>query len=182
MADATRKNRLSPPLMYVFRAAHQARDARARVKWREETGRSAETRSRTVQRVPITEAVLRREVSVDLEALMNCVSLDSTLDLRDFPSVARSVLNFGFPDIVHRSIDELAAEDIDGDLEEVIRKYEPRLVASTVRVSRDTSVDTTELKIRYVVHGDLSCEPLNVPVQFVADVEVATGKIQIRRV
>jgi type VI secretion system protein ImpF len=181
MADVVRKNRLSPPLMFVFRAAHQARDAQARNKWREDAGVAAETRSRAQQRAPITEAMLRREVGLDLENLMNCVSLESTLDLSDFPRARRSIINFGLPDLVHRSIDELAAKDIDGDIEEVVRVFEPRLVTDTVRVTRDTSVDAAELKVRYVVHGDLSCEPLNVPVEFVADVEVATGKIQIRR-
>ena len=42
-------------------------------------------------------------------------------------------------------------------------------------------IDPAELKIRYLVHADLLCEPLNVPVEFVADVEVTTGKVHISR-
>lgn len=182
MASSNRKSRLSPPLMYVFRLAHDAKDARNAEAWREERAGGSGARSRIRQRVPITERILRAEVSHDLESLMNCISLDSTVDLEAFPRVRKSILNFGFPDIANRTVDELQGADLDREIETVIRLYEPRLVADTVRVARDQGIDSmTELKIRYVVNGDLSCEPLNVPVEFVAQVEVTTGKIQIAR-
>ena len=120
MADANRKNRLSPPLMFVFRAANQARDSK------QGAGRSRGVdgeRPRPAQRVPITEATLRREVARDLESLMNCVAMESSTDLTDFPAVRKSILNYGFPDISHRTIDELSAKDLDRDLEGVLRLY-----------------------------------------------------------
>ena len=180
MADAIRKNRLSPPLMFVFRAAHQARDAKARANRAGDETRG-DNRARPTQRVAITEATLRREVSRDLEALMNCVAMESSTDLTDFPRVRKSILNYGFPDIAHRTIDELSAFDLDSGLEDVLKLYEPRLVASTLRVTRDRTIDVDDLKIRYIVHSDLSCEPLNVPLEFVADIEATTGKISIQR-
>jgi len=42
------------------------------------------------------------------------------------------------------------------------------------------SVDPVELKIRFIVRADLTCEPVNVPVEFIADV-IDTGKILINR-
>jgi type VI secretion system protein ImpF len=48
-------------------------------------------------------------------------------------------------------------------------------------VSRDPGVDKAELKIRFVVSAELACEPLNIPVEFVADVEFDSGKILINR-
>jgi type VI secretion system protein ImpF len=59
--------------------------------------------------------------------------------------------------------------------------FEPRLLRDTIRVKRDEAVDADELKLRFVVRADLSCQPLNVPIEFVADVEVDTGKIVINR-
>jgi type VI secretion system protein ImpF len=181
MVDIAKRNRLGPPLMYVFRDAHRKGDAKT--SGRSGTGASAapKPRARTVQRSAITEKALREDLVLDLEALMNCVSLDSTLNLTEFPTVSKSILNFGFPDIAHRSIDELAASDIDGEIEAVLRRYEPRLVPNTIRVIRDKNIDPAALKIRYLVHGDLMCEPLNVPIDFVADVEVNTGKFRINR-
>ena len=179
MADATRKNRLSPPLMFVFRAAHAARDGKAGGSDAKRGAGGA--RSRQSQRVAVTEQTLRREVARDLETLMNCVSMDSTIDLTDFPAVRKSILNFGFPDIAHRTIDELAVSDLDAEIEGVLKLYEPRLLTTSLRVTRDKRVRTDELKIRYIVHADLTCEPLNVPLQFVADVDATSGKIQIQR-
>ena len=180
MADTKRNSRLNPSLMYVFRAAHQAKDAMKRPKWREkDEGELPKLQSRSVQRVAITEATLRREVTRDLEALMNCVSFDSTIDLSEFPIVRKSVLNFGFPDIAVRTIDELDVAGLEPQIEKVLRTDEPRLIAASLRVMRDRRIDPIELKVRYVVHADLSCEPLNVPVEFVADVEVTTGKVHI---
>ena len=54
-------------------------------------------------------------------------------------------------------------------------------MAASLRVERDKTVDPDDLKIRYIIHSDLSLEPLNVPLEFVADIEVTTGKIQIQR-
>ena len=181
MVDIARRNRLSPPLMYVFREAHRKGDAKTSARTDVGTSVAPKSRLRSLQRAAITEKALREELSLDLEALMNCVSMDSTVNLTDFPAVSKSILNFGFPDIAHRSIDELAASDIDSEIEAVLRRYEPRLVPGTVRVARDKNIDPAALKIRYLVHGDLMCEPLNVPIDFVADVEVNTGKFRINR-
>ena len=38
MATAGRKERLSPPLMYAFRTAHEARDAKKKIDLRDESG------------------------------------------------------------------------------------------------------------------------------------------------
>ena len=89
------------------------------------------------------------------------------------------MLNFGFPDIAHRSIDETSVSDITSEIEAVLVSYEPRLVAGSITVARDTSVDAKQLKIRFIVRADLFCDPVNVPVEFVADVELDSGKIMI---
>ena len=51
----------------------------------------------------------------------------------------------------------------------------------SIQVARDSTVDKAELKIRFIVNAELSCEPLNVPVEFIADVEFDSGKILINR-
>jgi type VI secretion system protein ImpF len=181
MANAGRKERLSPPLMYAFRTAYEARDAKKKLDLRDESGERVIANRRTAARVAITEPMLRREVARDLDALMNTIAMESTQDLRRFEYARSSVLNFGFPDIAHRSIDELSLDDVKFEIATVLKSYEPRLVRDTVQVTRDTSVDATDLKVRFIVRADLFCEPLNVPIEFVADVEVDTGKIMIAR-
>ncbi|MNY81960.1 hypothetical protein D3C86_2238040 [compost metagenome] len=62
----------------------------------------------------------------------------------------------------------------------VLLEYEPRLIQDSIAVERDDSLDRAELKVRFLVRADLNCEPLNLPVQFVADLELDTGKMAIR--
>ena len=91
------------------------------------------------------------------------------------------MLNFGQPDLAHRSIDEIAVGEVTSEIAQALSSFEPRLVQDTVHVTRDMSVAAEELKIRFVVRAELWCEPLNVPVEFVADIELDTGKILINR-
>lgn len=181
MVAPGKKDRLSPPLMFAFRSAFEARDAKSKVDLRDEAGERVISSRRFSPRAAITEPVLRREVARDLEALMNTVALESSFDLTETEHVRRSILNFGFPDLSHRTIDENSLDDIKDEIKTVLINYEPRLLPDSVYVNRDVTVDQAELKIRFVVNAELFCDPVNVPVEFVAEVELDTAKIQINR-
>jgi type VI secretion system protein ImpF len=180
MAEVNSKTRLSPPLMHVFRAAHQAKDAKKTLDIRNEAGERVIASRRLRARHVITETVLRAEVSRDLEALLNTVALESTIDMTDMPNARRSIINFGIPDIADRTIDEAKVDNIPEEIKTAIMQYEPRLAASSLHVERDTSIDPAELKVRFLVRADLTCDPVHVPVEFVADV-IDTGKILVNR-
>ncbi|MEA2838606.1 MAG: type secretion system protein ImpF [Bradyrhizobium sp.] len=181
MSSSAKRDRLSPPLMLAFRAANAARDAKTKIDLRNEHGERLIAGRRVSGRTPISETVLRKEVARDLESLMNTVALESTEDLVGFARVQRSILNYGFPDIAHRSIDEISVDDLGDEIRQVLMTYEPRLDRASIRTTRDMSARPEELKLRFVVHADLRCDPLNVPVEFVADVDLDSGGIQINR-
>jgi type VI secretion system protein ImpF len=176
-----KKDRLSPPLMYAFRGAFEAHDSKKKLDLRDESGDRVIASRRASPRAAISEPVLRREVARDLEALMNTIAFEASSDIENFDYARKSVLNYGFPDITHITIDEHRVSDLAEDIENVLQHYEPRLQTSSIRVERDTSVDEAALKIRFLVHADLLCDPVNVPVEFVADVELDSGKILINR-
>jgi len=85
--------------MYAFRAAHEVRDARKKLDLRDGGERVIAGR-RAMAHTAITEMLLQREVVRDLEILMNTIDLAATEDLHEFQHVRRSILNFGFPDVV----------------------------------------------------------------------------------
>ena len=62
IAAVSSKTRLSPPLMHVFRAAHEAKDAKKRVDLRNDVGERIIASRRLPARQVITEVVLRLEV------------------------------------------------------------------------------------------------------------------------
>lgn len=181
MSGPVKTARMRAPVMAAFRQAFDERDARKRLDQRDEGGERVIAGRRATGRSTLSESSLQRMVAEDLENLMNTINLDASLPLGEFDAVGRSVLNFGFPDVVHRTIDEIGVEDINGELSAALRAYEPRLVADSIRVARDSSIDPAELRIRFVVRADLDCDPLNLPVEFVADLERDTGKIMINR-
>jgi type VI secretion system protein ImpF len=180
MAKVSSRTRLSPPLMHVFRAAHEAKDAKKKVDIRNEAGERVIAGRRLRARQVITESVLRREVARDLDALLNTIAMESTVDMSQAPFVRKSILNFGLPDVTNRTIDENTVNNIPEEIRMAIINYEPRLAAASLHVERDTSVDTAELKVRFVVRADLTCDPVHVPVEFIADI-VETGKIIVNR-
>jgi len=178
---STRKDRQSAPLMLAFRAAHEARDAKIKVDLRNEQGERVIAGRRVSGRASISEAVLRREVARDLESLMNNIAFESTEDITHFGYVRRSILNYGLPDIAHMTIDESRVDSLSAGIRTVLMTYEPRLDPQTIRATRDPSARVEELKLRFLVFADLRCEPLNVPVEFVADVDIESGGIHINR-
>jgi len=180
MTGPNSKIRLSPPLMHVFRAAHEAKDSAKKVDIRNESGDRVLAARRLQARQVITESMLRREVGRDLDALLNTISLESTVDMADAPYARKSILNFGIPDVTHRTIDEVGVAEIPEEIRAAIMHYEPRLDPNTLQIEQDHSVDKVELKIRFVVRADLVCDPVHVPVEFVADV-IESGKIVINR-
>jgi type VI secretion system protein ImpF len=167
--------------MHAFRSAYAARDSKKAVDLRDESGERVIAGRRSVGRFPITELQLRREVARDLDSLMNTVAFESAEDIGEFEFVRKSILNFGLPDIVHRMLEEGTADDVRDEIQNVLMNYEPRIDRNSIRISRDMTVQSHELKIRFIVRAELFCEPVNVPVEFVADLDVDVGSIQINR-
>jgi type VI secretion system protein ImpF len=179
--DLANSDRLAPPLMYAFRAAHSERDAKVRVDLRDRGERVIASR-RATTRAPISERELRKLVNFDLVALLNTTNLDSAEDLSTAPEVRKSVLNFGFPDLAWRTIDENGLHELAREIELALSTFEPRLVRNTIKAKRDMTAREEELKLRFVVTADLLARPINVPVEFVAELELDSGKIKIDRV
>jgi len=176
-----KNDRLAPPLMYAFRAAHEKRDAKQRLDLRDEAGERVIAARRVTTLSPISESGLRREVMTDLLGLLNTTNLESATDLSMLPAVRSSILNFGFPDLSWRTIDENGLSDVAREIEVALTDFEPRLAAGSIKASRDANIAVEELKLRFLVKADLRTQPVSVPVEFVAEVELDSGKIRIDR-
>ena len=184
MARLTAPHKLSPPLMWAFRDAHIKRETRKSAEAQTDSGEAVLPGRRSTPQASVTEIVLRREVWRDLELLLNTIALESSEEaVMEFEHVRQSVLNFGLPDMTHRAIDELKRNDhaVEGEMEVALQAFEPRLLQGSVRVHRDMSVNAAELKLRYLINADLSCKPVDIPVEFTAEVELDSGKVVVNR-
>jgi type VI secretion system protein ImpF len=166
--------------MHAFRAAHRERDAAVPVDIRDRGDRVIASR-RAAARAPISESELRKLVNTDLIALLNTTNLESAEDLSSAAEVQRSILNFGFPDITRRSIDESEVNAIAGEIETALRLFEPRLAPGSIKARRDDAVKADTLRVRFLVGAELRAYPVNVRTEFVAEVEVDSGKIKVDR-
>jgi type VI secretion system protein ImpF len=180
MANAGNE-RLAPPLMYAFRVAHEKRDAKAKLDLRDETGERVIAARRLMARSRISESALRREVMIDLLGLFNTTNLNAAEDLSAVPAVRGSILNYGFPDLSWRTIDENSLHEVGREIEAALVDFEPRLARDSIQTKRDLSPSAEGLKLRFLVKADLRARPANVPVEFVAEVELGSGKIKIDR-
>ena len=177
---ARKSDRLTPPLMHAFRAAHRERDAVVPVDIRDRGDRVIASR-RASSRAPISETELRKLVNSDLVGLFNTTNLDSAEDLSSVPEVRESILNFGFPDLTRRTIDENEVNSIAREIETALRDFEPRLAPESIKARRDDRVAADTLRVRFLVSAELRCHPVNVQAEFVAEVEVNSGKVRIDR-
>lgn len=172
------KQRVSPPLKQVFRAAFAARDAKLKLDERDENGERILAGRRLNFRTAISEQSLKREVSLDLEMLMNSICLEASVSLDRYPLVRRSILNYGLPDIGARTINESSLLLIRNDIRAALMIYEPRLEPSSIVVERDATIED-DTRIRFLVRADLLCDPVAIPVEFVADIEVDTNTVSV---
>lgn len=118
---------------------------------------------------------LRELVCRDLAVLLNSTSLDTSVDLSALPLVQRSVLNFGLPSYVGRSPKSLELRQVARDVEEVIRRFEPRL--NEVRVMPDTTGDDDEHQINLRIDAQLWSQP--VPQRLVLRTRICTDSGEV---
>ena len=131
--------------------------------------------------MPIGEAGLRREVAIDLVNLLNTTNLDASEDLEGLDAAKSSIINYGFPDLSWRTIDENGLVDLPREIEKALIDFEPRLARGSVRVRRDDTAKVEELKLRFLVKAELRVDPIDTPIEFSAEVELDSGKVKIDR-
>ena len=182
MADAPKVDRFAPPLMQVFREAFRKRDSAKAVDLRDENGNRVVSGRRSSPRRMASEQTLRLDLAGDLLSLLNTVNLASSIDLEEFEHVKKSIINYGLHDLSSISIDEVAVNTVGDKLKSALTSFEPRLVAGTVGVTREgNSVDTKDLKVRFAVRAEMHATPMDVPLDFVAELELDSAKMKISK-
>jgi len=173
--------RLLPPLHHIFADSHRIGDAKKPLDLRDEAGNRVIAGRRGMGRHPVDEAVLRDEVSVNLAVLLNTVHLAASEDLSAFPEAAESIINFGMPDLASFTLDDTRVNEIAAEIRAAMIAYEPRIDPASIKAARDHSADGAALELRFVVYAELFADPLNIPVEYVAEVDTELAKFRIER-
>lgn len=181
MVKSVKNDRLAPPLMHAFREAFRQKDAKKDLDLRDDSGERVIASRRVSARSWINEAALRRDLAEDLTRLLNTINLDSAQDLSEYSYAARSIVNYGLVDITAYAIEDKAVNDITGELRQSLIDFEPRLIPESIEVSRDKTVDSAALQIRFAINAEMHATPVDIPVEFVAELELDSGKMRISR-
>jgi type VI secretion system protein ImpF len=166
--------------MFAFRDAFSEGDAKKRLDERVGGERVLSERG-SLRRRGGDEALLKENLALDLMSLVNTIDLGSSIDLGGFDYVGRSILNYGLSDIAHLTSEEADVSDIGRNLTAALAAHEPRLIRETLAVERLDGFDEVNQRIRFNVTAEMSCRPFDVPIEFVAEVDVGSGKVLLTR-
>jgi type VI secretion system protein ImpF len=181
-APEKQKDRLQIPLMFAFRDAHEKRDAAKSEDVRVDGERVVSERS-SLRRRGADERLLKGDLATDLGNLVDTIDLDSVIDLSDRPYTRKSILNYGLYDLNHVVVDDgEAALTVMENLKRALLEHEPRLSPDSLVIERSKAEgDHVQQKIRFSVRAELICKPLDIPIEFVAEVDSASAKVMVSR-
>jgi type VI secretion system protein ImpF len=165
-------------LLQIFRAAHRDRDSRVGL-GKDAQGETPITSRSKQRREGVDETTLRMHVQADLGALMNTIQLGAVVDLGDVPHVERSVLNYGFRDLSDVTARDLNSTAVVASIRQSLLDHEPRIVAETLEV-RVVDGDTAQHRLEIAVTAELMADPVDVPINFEAEVDLGAGKLRMR--
>jgi type VI secretion system protein ImpF len=162
MADLTQKERLQPSLLDRLtdndpERKQESRDARV-----------------------LSPSRLRDCVRRDLAWLLNTTHLKAVQDLDEHPQVARSVLNYGLPDLAGRTTSSVDTTVLEQAIRKVILDFEPRLVARSLRVR--LFVDEKQMNhnaMSFDIEAELWAQPLPLRLFLRTSVDLETGSIDV---
>lgn len=176
---AAKSDRFVPPIMHAFREAFRLRDAAKPIDTRNDAGERVIAGRRTSPRSAVGEAVLRSELGEDLASLLNTVELAAIEDLNGCDAVAASILNFGVPDLTAIVASPEAAQRVAYLLKQRLELYDCRLVPGSVVITSEPLDDSASGQLKLHISAEMVSTPADIPVEFVADVEVESGKIRV---
>lgn len=162
MAELTTQERLQPSLL------DRLTD--------EEPGKQEESREKRV----ISATRLRDCVARDISWLLNCVNLGTGVELDDYPEVARSVLNFGIPDLTGMALAGVDASALQRQLREALLAFEPRLTGNTLRVVVNADGKRMDQQsLVFNIESEMWAQPIPLNLYLKTEVDLETGRFNV---
>lgn len=137
----------------------------------------------TSEALRIDARQLVTSVRRDVEKLLNTRRND-LLAIERLPEASSSLLTYGLPDLaMYSGSSSRDRRHICELITEILRRFEPRLLPSTIRVEYvegGQSVGTVGASsARFRIRGTLHIEPLRQPVTFDTDVDMETSEVHL---
>jgi type VI secretion system protein ImpF len=172
------KTQLQIPIMYAFREAHKARDAKTDGREYKDGERVLSERA-AMRRRGANEGQLKANLEVDLVQLANTINLDAALELEDYQYVRKSVLNYGVVDLSNKTSEDVKYSQLPKQLAEALLNCEPRFIPETLEITMNEEFDDVNQKLTFDIYAEMACKPVDIPMEFSAEIDVGSGKMKL---
>lgn len=171
------KKQLQIPIMYAFREAHRAKDTKTdSLEYRD--GERVLSERAAMRRRGANEQQLKRNLEIDLVHLANTINLDAIEKLDEYGYVSRSVLNYGVVDLSNMTSEDVKYSNLPKRLADALLNCEPRFIAETLQVNMREEFDDVNQKLVFDIYAEMACKPLDIPMEFTAEIDVGSGKMK----
>ena len=162
MPELTHKERLQPSLL------DRLTD--------DQPDQQQESRDRRV----LSPSRLRDSVLRDLAWLFNTTNLATLEDLSQHPDAARSVINYGLPDLAGHTVSGIDVPRLERLLRQAIWDFEPRLIRNSVQVRLFVEdEDSGHNNMIFVIEASLWSQPLPLRLYLRTEVDLENGEVTL---
>ena len=158
MAEALSRDRLYPSLLDRLVDDEPGRATEAR-----------ENRSATLQK-------LRENVLRDLNWLFNATQ--SSIDFEGDALLSGSVINYGMPPLAGRPASQYDISELARVLRGVILRFEPRIIAHTLKVSAEGHNGDSHNVLGFRIEGQLWSQPIPLEIFMRTEIDLESGMTQ----
>lgn len=131
----------------------------------------------------LSQQDLKRAVIRDLGWLLNAINLEVVEDLDSFPEVARSVVNFGVPELCGHSASTVDLPRLEKAVREAILQFEPRIIRNSlsVRVTTDQQA-MAHNALSFEIQGAIFGQPAPFQVMLRSQLDLENGEFGVHEV
>jgi type VI secretion system protein ImpF len=128
----------------------------------------------------LSQERLRASVLRDLSWLFNTTNLSSLVDLSAYPEAAKSVLNYGLPDLAGHTVTGMDVAELEQLLKRAIWNYEPRLTQRSVRVRLAVDPDAmSHNSMSFAIEAELFAQPLPQQLYLRTEIDLEDGDVRV---
>jgi type VI secretion system protein ImpF len=174
------QDRYRVPLLHCFRDAFARGDARKDPR-KSGNGDDALSAAVSLRRRGLSEAEIRQSVMESLIEIVNTIDLRSAIDMKGLEHASKSIVNFGLYDISHLTSEDAGIAAIEQNLIAALTCFEPRIRKETLQITRTVQFNDVSQKLLLSVYAEVSYHPLDVPLEFVAEIDLGASKIVVTK-
>ena len=138
----------------------------------DEPGMKQESRDRRITSLKKYKAAVLRDLAILLNSKTN--PLDD--EIYDFGEAARSVLNYGIPDMCGTTISAIDPAELEERVKQAIIYFEPRISQDQISVHVVSPADSQYVRtISFEIEGELWAQPLPDHLYVKTEVDLETG-------